>query len=87
MSREPIRLTIEEVEAWRNLAISGSLTDGEAEFYARAMYFAKQLLNTMRENERLRNAIGNIEPLQDIDWHGKWRIRKCLDALPNKESE
>ncbi len=40
-----------------------------------------------RENERLRSAIRNLGPLQDIDWHGKWRIRKCLDALSNKDSD
>lgn len=45
---------------------------------------SRQLLDTMRENERLRNAIGNLEPLRDFDWHGKWRIIGCLDALLNK---
>lgn len=26
-------------------------------------------------------AARNLEPLRDVEWHGKWRIHKVLDAL------
>lgn len=45
----------------------------------------QEIVTLMRENERLRSSISNLEPLKDEDWHGKWRIQKCLNALSNKE--
>lgn len=48
---------------------------------------SRQLLDTMRYNERMRTAIANLEPIADRDWDGKWRIQKCLEALSNKDSD
>jgi hypothetical protein len=47
----------------------------------------RQLLATMQENERLRAAIANLEPLRGIEWHGKWRIHRCLDAADHARTE
>lgn len=71
------RLTTEEVQNWV----------AECESVGIEQDIAKQLIDVMRENERLHNVICNLEPLRDIDWHGKWRIHACLDALSNKHPE
>lgn len=48
----------------------------------------EEIVRLNAENERLRDAIGNLEPLRDFDWHGKWRIQSCLEAAeqPNKDT-
>lgn len=76
---QPDKLTIEEVEEVLSREEEFTMPPGDYALY-------QQLFDTMRENERLRGAIGNLEPLRDIDWHGKWRIHSCLDALSNKAS-
>ncbi len=68
-----IRLSMKEVElAIMNMRITSK--DDEA-----VLRLLNQLLNTMRDNERLYNAISNLKPIADQDWHGKWRIKKVID--------
>lgn len=84
-SRQNRLPSIEELELWLSRSEHG--TDFLAS-YGLPRGWATQLLDTLRENERFKSVIKNLEPLRNIDWHGKWRIHRALDAVhPNKHTD
>lgn len=46
---------------------------------------AGKLIDALELIERLNfvmvDAVGTLEPLADLDFHGKWRIQKAIDRL------